>query len=570
MPAGLAVVLVVVIMAWAMSGGSARASFDGQTGVVEKGPLVVRMIESGEMEAEHRDVIANEVRWPAFIKSIAPEGTIVQEGDLIVEFECKELIDAISQQQITVTSANNDYRQARETTALTKKVTDYNVYKAQQALNEAKENLRRYEEGDWPVKQSDAESTIQMAKRDLTLAQGKLNFKLKANEDPELKMPYSPSEIEADKLGVDRLKLAHERAISQRDMLVKYDYPQDLRKYQLAIKDAELSLDRSQVDARTQMLTVETNEQSKKVSRDNQQTKLDDLLTEQKSLVRKASRAGLVVYDVGAGRRFSGNQLVVEVSAKIDPHQQIMIIPEMSSLLVKTRVYEALIDQVQKGAEAYVRLDARPDRILSGRVEKVAVLPDNQNWLNPTIKLYNVYIRLDEQPEGLKPGMTSQVEIILARLGEVLNAPVAAVFSEQDDRYCFRVVNGQCERRQIRIGRTSDTRVEVLDGLASGDQVLLAPPANLMQDKPSDKTTKTPAASRPALGSKATTSSRPTTSSAPASDRAAGTRPTTAGTGPSKSPASSDRSRTDRLPNGERIPGDKPSSGSRSRSSGKP
>jgi HlyD family secretion protein len=159
----------------------------------------------------------------------------------------------------------------------------------------------------------------------------------------------------------------------------------------------------------------------------------------------------------------------------------------MTSLQIKTRVYEAMIDQVQKGAEAYIRLDAKPDKILTGKIAKVAPLPDNQNWMNPTAKVYNVYVKFDQPIDGLKPNMTAQTELILARLPSVLSVPVAAVFASQEQRYCIRSSGGRCQRVPITTGRLSETRVEVLSGLREGDVVLLNPPQEMIeQDKPKD------------------------------------------------------------------------------------
>lgn len=456
----------------------------------EIGPLVVRVVESGEIEAERRDIVSNELNWPVFIKQIAADGSIINQNDTIVEFECRDLADAVDAQKLKVSDAENDYTQAHENVQLKKKELDNAVDKAQQVQVDANDDLRRYQEGDWPATQAESESAIELAKRDLTLAQGKLAFKVKANLDPELKTPYSASEIEADQLTVDRLKHAYEKAVTERDMSVKFVNPQQVRLFKSKIRDADLTLERAQLEAKSQMRLANALEATKKSQWEQQKGKLDDLLSDEKKLVVKASRPGLVVYDMGWRGRNQG--LTIEVGAKIDPHQQIMIIPDMSTLQVRTRVYEAFSRQVAKGAEAYVRLDAMPGRTINAHVERVAPLPDNQNWYNPTSKVYNTFVKLDQPIEGLKPGMTGQVEMILARLPNVLTVPVAAVFSEQEQRYCWRSDGVDCRRVPIKTGRMSDTRVEVLDGLHEGDLVMLSPPPGV-QTAPTPKPDTQPA-----------------------------------------------------------------------------
>jgi multidrug efflux pump subunit AcrA (membrane-fusion protein) len=187
---------------------------------------------------------------------------------------------------------------------------------------------------------------------------------------------------------------------------------------------------------------------------------------------------------------------MVQVGEKINSRQQLMIIPDMSTLQVKTRVYEAMVDQVQPGLEALIRLDAKPDLPLTGKVSKVGVLPDSQNrWLSPDVKVFNVIVAMDQRPEGLKPGMTAQVELMLARLENVLSVPVAAVFTEQEKTYCWRPNGGKPEMAPIKIGRTNDRRAEIVSGLEEGDVVLLSPPPGA---PPPGKATAKAAQTRPA------------------------------------------------------------------------
>lgn len=477
---GLAVAgILVLIVLWTRKG--AGSDVTALTACAERGPLTVRVIESGEVEAERREVISNQLHWPVYIAELLPDGTQVKKDELIVRFECKELLDAIAVQRVIVDSAGSDFTQAAETVKMKEKENDFLVYKAEQDVIDAKDALRRYEEGDYPTQLDKADSDIRLAEEDLTLAKGKLEFKKTANADPELNKPYSDSEIKADELALQRLELAHKKAVLDRDVLAKYDNPQKLRQLKLGIRVAELMFDKAQVTSKTDMLVAKANLDARSATLKTQSDKLKDLLEDEQKLTVKASRDGLVVYNTG--NRWS-NQVVVEVGARLDPRQQIMIIPDMTSLRIKTRVYEAMIDQVANGNEAFIRLDAKPDVTLVGKVDKVAPLPDSQNYMNPTAKVYNVFVKLDAT-EGLKPNMTAQCELILARLDNVLTVPVAAVFAEQEQRYCYRSNDGKCQRIPITTGRLSETRVEVLSGLREGDVVWLNPPNEMVQqDKP--------------------------------------------------------------------------------------
>jgi len=463
--------------AWAVwSVGPDSSPGAGPTATVQRGPLVVSVTEGGELEAERRKVISNELRWPVIIREVVPEGTIVEKGQTIVQFECKELLDSIAQEELQVTSAQNNYTQAVQSLELKKEEMANKVLKAKRELEEARENLKRYEEHDYPIEFRTKDSAVQIADRELKLAEERLAFKLDVNKRPELEGTYSDNDIEAERLKVEQLRNSLEKAKLELAKLQKYEHGRQMQKLKDAVGDAELGLKRARLEAKNQILIAEADMQAKKRTYEMRKKKLDELREDERKLTVKAEKAGLVVYDT-ARRRWE-TPIRVSVGEKINPRQQLMVIPDMNTLQIKTKVYEAIIDQVKVGIPAYIRLDAKPDVTFSGKVKKVAPLPDSQNrWLNPGVKVFNVIVEFDKHVAGLKPGMTARVELVLAELADVLSVPVAAVFTEQEKTFCYRLNGGEPEQVIVEVGRMNDRRVEIASGLAEGDRVLLAPPS---------------------------------------------------------------------------------------------
>ncbi len=233
-------VLAALGATWGMLAPSDKGGSDGPTTTVIRGALQVTIKERGEIFAEKRKIITNEIPFPVIIRQVVPNGTLVGQGEVIIQFECKELIDQITRQRLDVTAADSAYTQAREQLNLKLKEADSRVGKAEYALEEAIQNQRKYLEGDYPIKLADADNTAQLAQRDLALAEKKLNFKLEVNQDPTLNSPYSANEIETDTLNVARLKSGLEKAQRQLDVLKKYDDPRDRRKLEVAEDDARL------------------------------------------------------------------------------------------------------------------------------------------------------------------------------------------------------------------------------------------------------------------------------------------------------------------------------------------
>jgi hypothetical protein len=121
-------------------------------------------------------------------------------------------------------------------------------------------------------------------------------------------------------------------------------------------------------------------------------------------------------------------------------------------------------------------MDAFPDKTFYGEVTKVAPLPDQQkNWLSPDLKVYSTEVEIEGTYDFLKPGMSAKVQILVEKLNDVLIVPIQVVANRGGKKVCY-VVASKPEEREVETGSFNDTFVQILDGLESGEMVLLSPP----------------------------------------------------------------------------------------------
>jgi multidrug efflux pump subunit AcrA (membrane-fusion protein) len=155
--------------------------------------------------------------------------------------------------------------------------------------------------------------------------------------------------------------------------------------------------------------------------------------------------------------------------------------PDLSQMQVKLGIHESVIDRVRPGLEAIVTL---PDRTLTAKVSEVASVTRPAGWWTGNVVKYDTVIKLPEN-EGLKPGMSAEIEVILAVHEDVLLIPVAAVIETDQGDYCW--VAGQADpvKKEIQLGDSNDVFIEVLSGLREGEQVILNP-AVLIQEAADD------------------------------------------------------------------------------------
>ena len=95
-PVVIAIALVIVGAVWAALGGGKKIANDLPTAVVTRNGMIVSITASGEVMAQKKRMIANNLPYSVVIAERVDEGANVAAGDLIIRFECKELLDYAS------------------------------------------------------------------------------------------------------------------------------------------------------------------------------------------------------------------------------------------------------------------------------------------------------------------------------------------------------------------------------------------------------------------------------------------------------------------------------------------
>ena len=164
--------------------------------------------------------------------------------------------------------------------------------------------------------------------------------------------------------------------------------------------------------------------------------------------------------------------IVFEVSVQVGQTYQaetsLFVIGDPKALEVIANVTEEDYPLLAVGQSVEAYFDARPEVTVTGKVERI--IPKRIEGDRP---LYNIYISLDEIPDGLADGMTSDTAITIAKHEGVLCLPRAIVRASGGDTTTVKVWNGLEETtKEITIGLRGDTYVEVVSGLSEGEQVV--------------------------------------------------------------------------------------------------
>jgi multidrug efflux pump subunit AcrA (membrane-fusion protein) len=196
--------------------------------------------------------------------------------------------------------------------------------------------------------------------------------------------------------------------------------------------------------------------------------RLDRAKDELVNCVIKAERSGLVIYPSAAAWKETPD---ITEGATIRKDQVLLLMPDLTRMQVKVGIHESIIDRIKPGLAARITL---PDRTLDGKVSSVSPVTRPAGWWTGNVVKYDTIIELPSV-DGLKPGMSAEVEVIMDRHEDVLTIPVAAVLETVEGDFCWVKTAEQVQRRLLQLGDTNDSFIVVKAGLKEADEVVLNP-----------------------------------------------------------------------------------------------
>lgn len=424
-----------------------------QTASAEKRPISARVTAPGRIAAAQRVEIYSNVPGQVESISIAP-GDTVAAGQPLLKLTSKKLDTELRRAQIARERAASDLQEAATNLEGAKatyeaKVRQAQVYsEAKGAYDQALINERLAQ-----AKMEQAKKTWDKWKGAGTSMPGQEVWQAKnAFENATIEFDLAKSRTEAAKAKVDSV------AISSQDEIDSYK-----AKYGAA-------------ESRHESISKGAKEAEESLGLAQQEV---DKLTIHTPIGGTVTRVTVVVGEF------------VTPGAMNSPGTVLVTVADLGTLIVEADVDETDALSVKTGQKATVTCDALPDSRFSGDVLEVAGAGQKES--GGEIAIFLTKIRLDsrgEEAKRLRPGLSAHVEIETAMHPNALAVPLQAVVErpapgtgggsgrsggESLVPVVFVVANSRVSMKQVKTGLSDDTHVEILQGLSSGDEVVVAP-----------------------------------------------------------------------------------------------
>jgi HlyD family secretion protein len=425
------------------SGGVDPSQF--QTEKVEKRDIRIVITEDGNVESSSNIDLKCRVEGGSQILTIIPDGTHVTKGTKLVTLSSAAIDEKITAQQIVVERGKAALFQAAEDLAV------------------AEIALKEYLEGTYIKDLQTAKSAVVVQEQNVKTAENLFNH----TETMFRKGHVNQLQLDANRDGVTRAKLDLDAAKTAERLLVNFTLPKMTKQLESARDNAK-----SKLEAEKRAFQLEKD-------------KLERLEDQKKQCIILAPQDGTVIYANQESNR-GNQQVVIEEGAQMKEFQTILRLPDLSKMQVKAMVHESKVGRIRTGMPASVRIR---DQEAKGEVTSIMSQAENQSWFS-TVKSYATYIGIKDSKafNDLKPNMTAQVTILIKELKGVVGVPLQAVVEKGGKFYCYLRKESEPKgyvERQVVIGDNNDKYLEIKDGVALGDLVILNPRATCAEARES-------------------------------------------------------------------------------------
>ena len=404
------------------------------THTITRGDLVVSVIEQGTLESANNSEITCKVRGFSTVTWVIEGGTVVEPGDELVRLDTKQIEEQLSLTKTNTFEAKSMLERTRA-----------DAEKAEIAID-------AYVNGRYRSQLEGLEQQLKVAERNLRVAE-----KMQAYSNTLFQQGYvTEREVKANAYSLEQAKLVLE--VNQTELKVLKEYT---RKMLMETMRGDVKATNTKLQSDEAALRMEESRKTR-------------VMQELEDCVITAERSGLVIYPTAEAWKDTPD---ISQGVTVRKDQVLLLMPDLSKMQVKVGIHESLIDRVTPGLTARITM---PDQTLEAKVTKVASVTRPAGWWTGNVVKYDTIIELPAA-ERLKPGMSAEVEVIMARHEDVITIPIAAVVATEKGDICWVKTAEGTQQRLLNLGDTNDVSIVVEDGVQVGDEVILNPLAHIKE-----------------------------------------------------------------------------------------
>lgn len=396
-------------------------------------------------------------------------GDVVEEGQQLVTFDTSDLEAQKTKAELDASASANGYRSTQYQSD--KKQSEYN--EAVIGLDELKVLAAGQEQYVQGLKYN-LEDDIQNKKEDLQEWLNKLNLELEIQNN-KLSEPRSEESreriqetiqnlnesIRSTSNEINDLSMSDEMKEKQRIIDAEQKKLDDMKEEISRREGKESSSEAGIVDPYAKQQQADT----MKSARITAEEAAEKLAKGQEGV--KAEFGGIVtkIATMSSSANASAGGGLLE-GATVSEGTELFTIESNQQVKVDISITKYDLAKIAVGQKADITI---ADQKYEGEVTKINKVAANNSQGSPVV---GVEVHINNPDSGIYLGVEAQVVIHTNSAQDVITLPVEIVNTDRNGDFCYVVENGVVTMRRITTGISSDTDVEVTDGLKEGDLVV--------------------------------------------------------------------------------------------------
>lgn len=423
----------------------------------------------GRVEPKYSRVVQSDCRWNTYILSIIPEGTWVQEGDVVCELDPTDIEESLRNWEVPLISARASLDGSVQEELLQRSAGERALARAQFQLQSAENDFEQYQHGTYPQQVSQLEQDLQLTREQLTQAESECaqNEQLWAQGlVSDRVMNQTEYERDEKQEAVRRFEtrlsflrgMQHNRSVTQMDFQAKLARREVLR--------TEISNAIAETSAHVNTLMSERRMLIYQRYREYARKGLE-------ACTLRAPRSGQVIYASSLNEQSRGSSSIA-CGSPVHYQQAIFEIPEQKYFKVSVPLHESLITKVQNGMAVEVRLKGYEQETVTGTIARISKFPKPRSYYAPDVRDFMLEVNLTpsaEQEKLIRLNMDAEVILQLSPVKDALTVPCEAVVGAVGHNFVWRMSGVDLIPQPVQLGESDDDRVCIVAGLAEGDRI---------------------------------------------------------------------------------------------------
>ncbi len=451
--------------------------FDGVVTLLDSPSSATQRLKVTSEDGEEAEF---EVAVGGFTRVLVKDGQRVKSGDylagdVVCELDSSTLVESELSQQIKVTGARASLEKAEKNLEIQRTTNEKFMAAARLAEKLAKLDLVKYtaKGGEYEQSLATVRGEIKQNEEELAIAQEEYE----RVRELARKGYTSLYNLEAARVKVTQKRILLNVKQGELDVLEKFTFDRTKSELEQMAEDTKGDIERARLEGEAAMAQMEADYEASQLTLEVEIETLDRLQRQIADCRLVAPQEGEVVYATQTSRR--SEPIVIEPGAQVRERQAIVKLPNMEQMKVDARIHESRIRQVQVGQLVEISVSSLPGLEFHGILDSVASLPVPGDWPNSSQMEFESTVTITDPPEmvaQLKPGMGTELRIIVEeRDSPVLQVPVQSILPIGGSFFAYVQTDDGPQRRSLVVGKSNDEFMEVLDGLAEGEQVILNP-----------------------------------------------------------------------------------------------